>query len=463
MKRDFRRGLYLIIMKLCLFALLTLTFLLLMAVNNPQIIRPSRTAAITGTGFIVLLMLFMQLYRSFDIEREQSRHIIYSALISCIVADIGAYFELLVMNFNEANRSSLLPERDDLICLAIALVLQLIWIMLFTRSAKFVSYRMTEPRKCCVITGGDAQSAHILSKLAGYKKRYLVTAVMTADAPALEERIEAYDHVFLYDMPRSRRTELIEHCYKIGKPVHYGMELMDVIALGGTHDILDDTPFMAIDKCALTLEQRIAKRTMDIVFSVAALIILSPVMLLCAAAIRLEDGGSAIFRQKRATRGGRVFEIYKFRTMRPNAQSDSQSVTDDDARITRVGAFLRRYRLDELPQFVNILKGDMSVVGPRPEMLSNIEHYTSELPEFSYRLRVKAGLTGYAQIAGKYNTLPRDKVLLDLMYIENYSLWEDIKLVFKTVTVFYKKSSTEAFHAPIVPDETAPEDSREVG
>lgn len=461
MKRDIRRGLYLIILKLCLFALLTLTFLLLMAINNPQIIRPSRTAAITGSGFIVLLLLFMQLYRSFDIEREQSRHIIYSALISCIVADIGAYLELLVMNFNEANRSSLLPEGNDLICLAIALGLQLVWIMLFTRSSKFLSYRMTEPRKCCVITSGDVQSAHILSKLSTYKKRYLVTAVLTADTPELETRIENYDHIFLYDLPRGQRTELIEHCYKIGKPVHYGMELMDVIALGGIHDILDDTPFIAIDKCSLTLEQRIVKRTMDILFSVAALIVTSPILLICAIAIRLEDGGSVIFRQKRATRGGEIFEIYKFRTMRPNAQSDNQSATDDDARITKVGAFLRRYRLDELPQFVNILKGEMSVVGPRPEMLSNIEHYTHDLPEFSYRLRVKAGLTGYAQIAGKYNTLPRDKVLLDLMYIENYSLWEDIKLIFKTVTVFYKKSSTEAFHAPATPKNAAPETDRE--
>lgn len=461
MKKDIRRGLYLIVMKLCLFALLTLTFLLLMAVNNPQIIRPSRTAAITGSGFIVLLLLFMQLYRSFDIQREQSRHIIYSALISCIIADIGAYFELLVMNFNEANRSSLLPETNDLICLGIALVLQLVWIMLFTRSAKFVYYRMTAPRKCCVIAGNDAESVHLISKLSAYKKRYLITRVLRADQSDLKTAIEGYDHVFLYDLPQAQRTELIEHCYKIGKPVHYGMELIDVIALGGQHDILDDAPFIAIDKCALTLEQRIAKRTMDILFSAAALIVVSPIMLICALTIRLEDGGPIIFRQKRATRGGRIFEIYKFRTMRPNAQAD-RSATDDDARITKTGAFLRRYRLDELPQFVNILKGDMSVVGPRPEMLTNIEQYTHDLPEFSYRLRVKAGLTGYAQIAGKYNTLPRDKVLLDLMYIENYSLWEDIKLIFKTVTVFYKKSSTEGFQSE-APESPAEPEHAEAG
>ena len=447
MKRETQRGLYLIVMKLCLFTLLTLTFLLLMAVNNPQIIRPSRTMAITLTGFVVLLALFTQLYRSFDIRHEQSRHIIYSTLISCIIADVGAYFELLIMNFNEANRSSLMPESGDLGCLAIALLLQLVWIMLFTRSAKFLYYRMTPPRKCCIVTGGAADRAYMLSKLAGYKKRYLITAVLNAAQPNLESAIEGYEHVFLYDLPCEERMRLIEHCYKIGKPVHYGMELGDVIALGAAHDILSDAPFMAVDKAGLTLEQRIAKRTMDIIFSVCALIVASPIMLACALAIRIEDGGPIIFRQQRATRGGEIFEIYKFRTMRPDAQRD-KSATDDDQRITKVGAFLRRYRLDELPQFVNILKGEMSVVGPRPEMLSNVRDYTRALPEFSYRLRVKAGLTGYAQIAGKYNTLPKDKMLLDLMYIENYSLWEDIKLVFKTATVFYRGDSTEAFHEP---------------
>ena len=291
----------------------------------------------------------------------------------------------------------------------------------------------------------------MLSRLTNYKKRYLITAVLNASAPDLEKAIEAYDHVFLYDLPCEERLRLIEHCYKICKPVHYGMELGDVIALGASHDIISDAPFMSVDKAGLTLEQRFVKRAMDIVFSLCALVITSPIMLLCALAIRLEDGGPALFRQQRATRGGAVFEIYKFRTMRPNAQHD-KSATDDDQRITKVGSFLRRYRLDELPQFVNILKGEMSVVGPRPEMLSNVRDYTRALPEFSYRLRVKAGLTGYAQIAGKYNTLPKDKMLLDLMYIENYSLWEDIKLIFKTATVFYRGDSTEGFQKPDAAD-----------
>ena len=154
-----------------------------------------------------------------------------------------------------------------------------------------------------------------------------------------------------------------------------------------------------------------------------------------------------IFRQKRMTVGGRVFTISKFRTMQPSAAKEEHPVPvgESDERITRVGRVLRRFRLDELPQFWNILRGDMTLVGPRPEMLENIERYKRELPAFAYREKMKAGLTGYAQIEGRYNTTPEDKLMLDLMYIENFSMWEDVKLIFRTLTVFFKPDSTKGF------------------
>ena len=195
----------------------------------------------------------------------------------------------------------------------------------------------------------------------------------------------------------------------------------------------------------LTFEQRASKRTMDLLISTIGLIVTSPLMALCAILIKAEDGGKVFFKQKRATKDGKIFEVYKFRTMK-EAGSVNRSVTSDDDRITKVGKYLRKFRIDELPQIINIFKGEMSVVGPRPEMIENVDQYTQELPEFSYRLRVKAGLTGSAQIAGKYNTSPKDKLVMDLMYIEQYSIWLDIKLIFQTLTVFLKASdSTEAF------------------
>ena len=173
------------------------------------------------------------------------------------------------------------------------------------------------------------------------------------------------------------------------------------------------------------------------------LLLSSPIWLISALAIKLYDRAPVFFNQDRATIHEKVFRVYKFRTMKEHVEN--RSVTEGDDRITPPGKILRKFRLDELPQLLNVLKGDMSLVGPRPEMLENVIAYTEELPEFRYRLRVKAGLTGYAQIAGKYNTTPKDKLMMDLLYIERYSVFRDIQLLFQTVIVFLKSDSTEAF------------------
>ena len=176
-----------------------------------------------------------------------------------------------------------------------------------------------------------------------------------------------------------------------------------------------------------------------------ALVVASPIMLFSAIAIRCCDGGPVFYRQCRLTEDGRTFDILKFRSMRVNAEEDgvARLAAEHDDRITPVGKVLRKYRLDELPQFINILKGEMSVVGPRPERKCLADEITRELPEFPYRLKVRGGLTGYAQIFGKYNTSAYDKLRLDLMYIENYSLLLDIKLIVLTLRIIFSKDSTE--------------------
>ena len=207
---------------------------------------------------------------------------------------------------------------------------------------------------------------------------------------------------------------------------------------------MDDISLFSTRYHMISFEERLVKRSMDILISLIALIITSPILLISAVCIKKNDGGSVFFRQKRATVHGRVFEIIKFRTMHENVENFSS--TEGDERITKVGRVLRKYRIDELPQLINILRGDMSLVGPRPEMLENVEDYEKTLPEFRYRLRMKAGLTGMAQIYGKYNTTSRDKLMLDLMYIENYSLIRDVQLLFQTVLVLFRaEDSTEAF------------------
>jgi lipopolysaccharide/colanic/teichoic acid biosynthesis glycosyltransferase len=184
---------------------------------------------------------------------------------------------------------------------------------------------------------------------------------------------------------------------------------------------------------------------MDIVLSSIGLIFLSPLFLLITIGIKMEDKGPVIYKQKRLTIGGREFYVYKFRSMRVDAEQDgvARLACVNDNRVTVVGNFIRKVRLDELPQLFNILKGDMSIVGPRPERPEIAQQYEKEMPEFQYRLRVKAGLTGYAQIYGKYNTTPYDKLKLDLHYIQNYSLLLDIMLIFLTTKILFMKESTE--------------------
>ena len=190
------------------------------------------------------------------------------------------------------------------------------------------------------------------------------------------------------------------------------------------------------------------KRLLDILLSACGILCLSWLLLLLAVAIKLDSPGPVFFRQKRVGIGKRHFQILKFRTMRIDTPHDMPThlLHDPEQYITRMGHFLRKTSLDELPQLINVLKSDMSIVGPRPEMLENVEKYTNDLPEFRYRLRAKAGLTGLAQIYGKYNTSPRDKLIMDLAYIQQYSVWLDLKLILRTALVLLTpEESTEAF------------------
>lgn len=208
---------------------------------------------------------------------------------------------------------------------------------------------------------------------------------------------------------------------------------------------LFDSPLLLSKNDGLQIEQKIVKRLLDIAISAVGLLITSPLFLLIAISIKCTDRGPVFYKQKRLTQGGKEFKIYKFRTMIQDTEKGGRAVLarDEDDRILPVGKILRRLRLDELPQLWNILKGDMSMVGPRPERPELMAEIVEEIPEFVYRLKVKAGLTGYAQVYGKYNTTAYDKLKLDLTYIRNYSIFLDLKLILMTPKVMFLKESTE--------------------
>ena len=213
--------------------------------------------------------------------------------------------------------------------------------------------------------------------------------------------------MIINDVPAEIRNDILKFCYEHDVRTYIVPKISDVIIGGASNINLFDTPLLLVRGTGLSIGQKFVKRTLDIILSAIALGVLSPVFMIVAILIKADDGGRILFRQKRVTRDGKLFTIYKFRSMREDAEKDGAQFTiDDDPRITKVGRGLRRSRLDELPQLINILKGDMSIVGPRPERIENYEMYESEIPEFRYRTKVKAGLTGYAQVYGKYKPQP---------------------------------------------------------
>ena len=281
--------------------------------------------------------------------------------------------------------------------------------------------------------------------------KYAITEVISIHAgfPKLCRAMARHDAVVINDVAGEARNDLIKYCYAQSIRTYVVPQITDIILSSAQDVTLLDTPLKLVRGRGLTVIQRALKRCMDIVLCLIALIPAAPIMLLTALAIKLEDGGPVFYRQKRVTRGGKVFDILKFRSMIVDAEKNGYDLTmranGKDPRITKVGNVIRGCRIDELPQILNILKGDMSIVGPRPERVENVAAYSASLPEWRYRERVKAGLTGYAQIFGKYNTTPEDKLRLDLIYIENYSLLLDIKLIFMTGRILFSKESTEGF------------------
>ena len=375
---------------------------------------------------------------------QKSKPIVHSMALATIITDLVTHLQLSIMNTSEKNNAHFVYETPHLLLLVMAL--QILVIVFFAYFGNYVYFSLEPPEKCCVISSSRQSLGNIIPKVQRFKKQYEIDEIIRYDDPNILDVILRSNTVFLYDVPIKERNDLISFCYQTQKNIYYNFETIDVVSQGAKYVTLDDKSLVMYTAKDLTMEQRIVKRLTDLAVSLVGLIVTSPIMLGCAIAIKLDDGGKVFYKQKRLTKYGRVFEVYKFRTMKEE-NSVHKSVTENDDRITRVGKVLRKFRLDELPQLLNILYGDMTVVGPRPEMLENVEKYTEELPEFSYRLRMKAGLTGLAQISGKYNTSPKDKLVMDLMYIENYSIWRDFKLIFQTITVFLKASeSTEAFH-----------------
>lgn len=391
-----------------------------------------------GAFYALFFVIFSYILGGMKIGYLKSSSLMLSQTLALIAANVSIYLETVLLSARFVN---IIPMIE---LTAIDIVVIFIWTFLVNRI-----FSKLFPARHILLLYEEYDPSMLLRKVNSRKDRYLIKKSMNVEEgwESITKEMCNYDAVFLCDIHSPLRNRLVKYCYANGIRSYITPKISDIIIRSSENIHMFDTPLLLSRNNGLSFEQKLVKRFMDIVISLVMLVITSPFMLVTAVAIKLYDGGPVFFRQKRCTINGREFYIHKFRSMIVNAEKEGEVIpaTDDDERITPVGKVIRKTRLDELPQFIDILKGDMSVVGPRPERVEHVEMYTRDIPEFSYRLKVKGGLTGYAQIYGKYNTTAYDKLKLDLMYIQNYSLLLDLKLIIMTVKIIFVKESTEGF------------------
>lgn len=362
--------------------------------------------------------------------------LVLGQVIALFLVNFITYFQLCLI------ANTMLSLVPILTLYGMEIVVAIVLVQVYAR----LYHRLYAPHNMLLIYG-NKRGVGLKIKMDARRDKYRITGLLSA-AEGYEvicREIPKYDAVILNDIPAQLRNDILKFCYRYRVRTYVAPKLTDIMLRGAKNNTLFDTPLLLVKGTGLTPAQRVVKRAMDIFLCGIAMIPAAPIMLVVAAAIKLEDGGPVFYRQKRMTQWGREFDILKFRSMIVDAEKYAGAVlaTEEDPRITKVGKVIRAVRLDELPQLLNILKGDMSIVGPRPERKVIAEGYYKEIPEFAYRLKVKGGLTGYAQIYGKYNTSAYDKLRLDLMYIENYSLLMDVKLIILTLRILFTKESTE--------------------
>jgi exopolysaccharide biosynthesis polyprenyl glycosylphosphotransferase len=387
--------------------------------------------------YIAILSVFSRTYGSLKIGYLKPGDVIFSQGFSLLAVNLISYAQISLMH------NWIVAAGPLALVFASQLLVAVIWAFLCDRV-----YRRLFPPRRVLLVHGESEAEDIIAKLKSRNDRFQVQGVchISEGAEAVKREAEGtYDAVMLWDIAFDIRSELQKYFYGKSKRVYVMPRITDVLIKGADQLHLIDTPIFLTREYALTIEQRLAKRMIDIFLALILLVITLPIMLIIALVVCLYDKGPALFRQCRCTANGKEFFIIKFRSMRIDAESDgvARLAGRKDARITPVGRFIRATRFDELPQLINILRGEMSFIGPRPERPEIIAQYLEEMPEFSFRLKMKAGLSGYAQIFGKYNTTPYDKLKLDLTYIANYSLWLDLKLMLLTLRTLFRPDSTE--------------------
>ncbi|MGI6744873.1 MAG: sugar transferase [Acutalibacteraceae bacterium] len=402
--------------------------------------HPYRSKGITFTiaAYLVVLLFISFLVGLQKIDERRIGDIVFSGILALIFVNAIAYVQISLI---EAKLVKVFPF---VYLIALQTLIIIVWAYLGTSIIK----KLNPPQMMIIVYGSHLATELVLKMSEMIDKYTICESVNILDGfDRVCKAVEKYESVIICDVPSQLRNDILKYCYEKRKKVYIVPKISDVLIRGSFDINYFDCPLVCCEGVGLKREQQIIKRAIDIIFSLLVLIILSPLFLIIAAAIKIYDRGPVFYRQRRITLNGEEFDIIKFRSMIVNAEPDGKPkpAVNDDERITPVGRFMRRWRIDELPQIYNILRGEMSVVGPRAERVEHVKKYTKEIPEFAYRHKVKTGLTGYAQVYGKYNTTPYNKLKLDLMYIQNYSLLLDLKLILMTIKILFNKESTDGF------------------
>lgn len=387
--------------------------------------------------YALMLFFFYKLYGGFKVGYLRVFDVLYSQILSVICVNGITYLQLALIGHWKFGRHVVPILRMTLF----NLVLVVFWVVFM----RWIYTKIYPPRRMLMVYG-DYSPADLIRKISTREDKYNIceTIHLSKGVEAIKAKIDQYPAIVLGDIPAHDRNVFLKYCFERDIRCYSIPKISDVMIQSAENIHLFDTTLLLFRNRGLTAEQRIAKRLFDIAASLLGVIIASPFMIIIAILIKAYDRGPVFYKQERLTENNRIFYVLKFRSMRVDSEvQGARLAMKKDSRVTPIGKVLRNIHFDELPQLFNILKGDMSLVGPRPERPEIAEEYKREIPEFDYRLKVKAGLTGFAQVYGKYNTTPYDKLKLDLTYIENYSFWLDLKLLFLTFKILFQKENAE--------------------
>lgn len=435
--RDFKHDLGLRLIKLLNVVLVALPFVLcwnLFYSEGVPYYRMGHLAVIAV--YVFLYVLFARIYDAFLVSVNRISEMVYSQGLAVFLSDAIMFVVIWLL---KRHFPKLWP---GLLTLCEQLILSVVWSVF----AHKWYYKSFPPKKSAIIYGRRYGIEGLIQDYGLQKKFEVVYTAAAEDCIKDPSKLQDMNTVFVSGVNSHERNVILKYCVANGIDVYVIPRIGDIIMSGAQKMHMFHLPVLRVGRCNPHPEEKIIKRLFDIVSSGLVLLAVSPIMIVTAIAIKAHDGGPVFYKQARLTKDGKVFKVMKFRSMRVDAEKDGVarlSTGEKDDRITPVGRVIRKLRIDELPQLLNILSGSMSVVGPRPERPEIAAQYEEELPEFKLRLQVKAGLTGYAQVYGKYNTTPYDKLQMDLMYIANPNFVEDLRIIFATIKILFLPESTD--------------------